>query len=249
MSYFKVYENPNEKYDIIFSLNENKEIPEVYSDLIKEVQLINSVINKVYERNEANKNRYFKRLLRTAQAGAVGEFAKPELAVISLEGLKKEILEREGGNIKNNYMIKLGLNALALSIVFLILAFIFSNTNKNLLAYCFVWIGAMVGTWMSFAIRKMELKFEDLFSLENDKMSPLIRLIFTSITATFVLLLMKNGVINISSGSFSANSPNSNEFAFIIGAFSGLAEKKLATDLYNKSVSVLSIKNSGKDVL
>lgn len=50
-------------------------------------------------------------------------------------------------------------------------------------------IGALTGTWVSFGARKFEIEFEDLASLEKDKMTPVIRLIYIAVASLIFALL------------------------------------------------------------
>ena len=107
--YFIVSENSNEKFDIKCELRPDveDEVPEEHSRLYADVEHTCNVIKALNKTTEDVKRKYFDKLLSLAQVGLVPESgAQPEMAMISLEKLKAEMLLIEGKRIKNLYMIQ-----------------------------------------------------------------------------------------------------------------------------------------------
>ncbi len=216
--------------------------------------------------NNSIKKKYFKKLLSLAQAGLVGEMAQPELAETALERLKDEITTVEGQRIKNTYMKELGLRAflfiLSAMIIFLLAATgIFSDDaalanlllkktatapllQSGVLAVvsmcCVIWIGAMLGTWVSFAARNPAIEFSQLSILETDRISPTIRLIYIGLCAIIFALFLSSGIVALAVGGFStANIASSINTQFVIGLLCGLTESKIGSFIHQKSAAAI----------
>lgn len=88
--------------------------------------------------------------------------------------------------------------------------------------------GCMMGTWASFGARKIVLTFDDLAELEQDNLSPVMRLIFTGALTLILALVFLTGIVQVEIGDFETKSLASNGLiAFLIGAFFGLLEQSL----------------------
>lgn len=136
-----------------------------------------------YEPIHAGKKKYFDKLLSLSQVGLVANPAQTETAEFALMKLKDEIVLVEGKRIKNHYMKYLGIDALiigAIASIVLGICFYFTRWIGCISVLCII-IGALTGTWVSFGARKFEIEFEDLASLEKDKMTPVIRLIYIAV--------------------------------------------------------------------
>lgn len=250
--YFLVAENKEISWDIKCELHHEyakEQVPQDQAELYIEIEQVNNVIRELKYTAESRKKEYSQKLLTLAQAGLIGETAQPNLAKLSLKELKEEILIREGGRIKNKYMIKLGIIALALGFISIIIgASILDNCYKTFSAYFFVWAGAMAGTWISFGVRKISIRFEDLHMIEEDRMNPFIRLMFIGLTSVLLLLFLKSGIVTITVGTFNSVSIDTNiEFQLLLGSIAGLAEYKLTIDLFNKASSILKLSNSSNN--
>ena len=101
-------------------------------------------------------------------------------------------------------------------------------------------IGALVGTWVSFGARKFEIGFDDLASLEKDKMNPWIRLIYISVAAVIFVLFMDAGLVEIKVGNIDTAAALENmQSAFIIGLVCGLIESKIGVNVYKRAVDII----------
>lgn len=101
-------------------------------------------------------------------------------------------------------------------------------------------LGAVTGTWVSFGARKFEIEFEDLASLEKDKMTPVIRLIYIAVASLIFALLMSVGLIDVKIGNVDISKAFTDiKPALVIGVLCGLVESKIGIQVYNKAVSLL----------
>lgn len=194
----------------------------------------------------------FAKLLGLAQVGLAGERPAPREANAALDSLQWEVLGREGGRIKNAYMLLLGKWALGFAAVATILYFLFDGYRSlpppEIYDYRHVFLvyaGCMAGAWASFAARKVILTFSDLGALEDDNVDPPLRLIFTAILTTILVLTFTTGFADVRIGSFHASQVlASGGIAVLIGALSGLAEKALPAAIMMRASAFLSASQS-----
>lgn len=238
---FQIDNNTNNPFDIqinIIPAYAQNGIPEEQQNLYVEIEKTISILESLHATNEITKKKYFEKLFSLSEAGLVGPSAQPKLAQKSLDALKEEVLINEGTRIKSHYMIVLGIYALFLLILSSIIIYIFINNNYyNLLKYAYAFMGAMVGTWVSFGARKMELCFEELSVIEKDKINPIIRLIFIGITAMILMLFIDTEIITLSFYDIKSSA----QHQILLGILSGLIESKLAVGIYNKATSLIEL--------
>ena len=240
---FVVSINPDNNRDILFQTRKDVSASdsEEQLNLRDEIDRVLVVLRMLFKDDESF-NYYFKTVLSLAQAGLVGEHAAPNVAMRALKELKNEITAREAGKIKNEYMKALGIKAfiygLPVLIVGLIIRFYF---NELLFAnFFFLWIGCFVGVWLSFGVRKTELKFEDLNILEKDRLDPSVRLFFTGFLTTFIGLLFSTGAVSIEFGKISTDLFSSNlQVAILIGLICGFSEKALPSKISKQAAAII----------
>ena len=248
--YFVVSRNSKNQKDILCELHPQyaqDEVPEDQSNLYVEVENANAIINSLINTPEKNKNKYFEKLLSLAQAGLVGNTANPKLAMLSLEKLKEEIIINEGARVKNRYMSKLGLCALGFSIAAIIINCIMEKMlgYKGMRLYLYTWIGSICGTWISFGARKFNIGFNELSIIEDDMLTPVLRLIYIGMCSCIVLVFLDCGIVSIKISSIDTAQIKSNtELQFVVGVMSGLVESKLGLQIYKKFSDFIDIKKS-----
>lgn len=250
---YLVHQNPDNNKDIVFSVKpdyQNK-VPEIQQKLHLEIEKTLVVLEMLFEKDEKSFGLYFNQLLSLAQAGLVGDNAQPTIAINALQQFKKEIVDKKSGEVKNNYFKILGLKALKLGIIPLIVGlviiilyyyfptrpelgklYVFSN-------FLFIWSSCMLGVWLSFGARKTILTFEDLNILEEDRLEPIMRLLFAgSITMIFSLLFFTEAM-TIELGNISTKSIADNTIvAIIFGTLLGLSEQVLGKKITKKAASI-----------
>ena len=244
--YFVVSSNPNEQFDINCSLHPEyakETIPTEQETLYVKVESTNNVIKSLHNTKDEVKIKYFNKLLSLAQAGLVGETAQPCLALKSLNKLKDEMILIEGRRIKNDYMKKLGIKALISSIITFIIYLAFqSNEEMQIFSmYCLAFIGALLGTWISFGARKFNITFEQLSLLEEDMMDPALRLIYIGVCSMVFMLFLNTQLVSFGIGNISTLTiKESWEIQLSIGVLCGLIESKIGINIYQKAVNILS---------
>ncbi len=158
-------------------------------------------------------------------------------AELALKGLKDEFVALEAGPVKNAYVWRLGFCALVAITAFAILYFSIRQYvgTIELAVFLWLWAGAAVGAWLSFSIRRVVLQFSDLALLEDDRLTPELRILFVVALTTIIGLMLWTGVVGVTIGSFVAQLRGSGNAldlavgAFLIGAFCGIGERSMAS--------------------
>lgn len=155
-------------------------------------------------------------------------------AGLALNNLKEEFLAREAGLVKNGYLVRLGGWALLLALVgvagyyateFLVAAKVAWRFREFFLLAA----GAALGTWLSFSLRRPNLRFEELAAIEEDRLNPGIRILFVAALTAVVGLLFWTKAVEIKIGGFSSSFQGNGTFALLIGVLCGIGERSLAT--------------------
>lgn len=242
--HFLVCENPNEEFDISFQVNETltDEIPDEQQELYLKAESTCNIIKSLENTDNTIKKKYFDKLLSLSRVGLVPDPAQTKASNLALEKLQEEIVLVEGRRIKNSYMKTLGINAVILAILVSIVAgaaYLFTKLPWIGSVWA-VAIGALAGTWVSFGARKFEICFEDLASLERDKMNPWIRLVYICVASLIFMLFMNTGLIEVKIGDIDTASALVNmKSALVIGLMCGLVESKIGVNVYQKAVGLI----------
>lgn len=249
---YNVVKNETIPNDIIFSVKSTiTQVTENQQKLHLEIEKTLVVVRKLYENSPIELQHYFSQLLTLAQAGLVPEEnAQPTISLNALQQLKAEIIDKKSGEVKNTYFKTLGINAAYLGLPILLICLIiktlyyFQNSDiiNNLSIFSnflFVWCASLVGVWLSFGARKTILTFEELTTIEEDRLEPLIRLIFVGVMALMFSLLFYKEAIVLEIGKISTKSISNDSFiAIIFGVFLGLSEKLIGQKLTKKATSL-----------
>jgi len=171
-------------------------------------------------------------LLNLARVGLVGEHASPELAARALESLKSDITASEAGRVKNRYMKQLGIRALISSAALALVGALLCiwTATRPVACIAFVLAGCMAGVWLSFGARKAVLRFEDLHIPEEDRLEPVIRLVFAGLLTLVIALLFSLKAIVVTMGATSTDQITSDvRLAVLVGMLCGFSEQVLST--------------------
>jgi hypothetical protein len=181
-------------------------------------------------------NEYMEKLFWIAKNGLQAP-GQPKIATSALRSFQNEVLWREGGRVKNGYMKKLGQWAVMFSGAALVLYIgllavramtPLGNMHAAFDSFFLLWIGAMVGCWLSFGIRNVQLTFAELGRPESDLLQPNVRLVFTGVLALTLGLIFKVGVVQIEIGELKTLDLAKPTVALVIGLFCGIAEQALS---------------------
>ena len=227
--------------------------PQDQRDLKNAVERALTIIKALYSKPQDRQklNEAVAKLTSLSQVGLVGLGASPTVGFDALRVFEADIVEREAGPIKNQYMCKLGLWAIRFGAVGVIAYFLYtylpSLPFEKIYQYrnfFLVWTGCMAGAWASFASRNVTLAFNDLVALEEDRIEPQLRLLFTGVLTIILALIFTTGVADIHVGTFQAsNILRSGSVALLIGAFAGLAEKALPSAVMARANTVITAIN------
>lgn len=243
---FRVYraEDPRDIHFEVSWASDDGPVPEEQLVLKDDVDQALTVLRTIFPHSDATFENYFKQLLSLAQAGLVGPSANPAVAMRALAALKNDVAVREGGRIKNRYMKMLGSHAAVLGTPALLIAVLlhyFGDRVALLANFLLFWAGCMAGVWLSFGARKVTIRFEDLHIPEQDRLEPLVRLVFAGLLAVVIgLLFSLNGVI-VSVGAISTSQINTiARVAFLLGILCGFSEQVLSLKVAQQASSFLS---------
>jgi hypothetical protein len=185
----------------------------------------------------------FRELLSLAAVGLEGDNAEPKVAAAALANLKQSILVTEGGARKNRYLKKLGQWAIIFAAPALIAAIalrylnpcfgITVNCDRGVVSllshFLLLWVGAMVGAWLSYGLRTETLTFEDLTTPEQDRLEPGVRLAFVGVLALVLGLALYMKVVEISFGDVSSRDFIQRAgLALLVGVLMGASERAMS---------------------
>ncbi len=212
------------------------------------------------EKKKAKFRSYFYALVLLAELGLDGPKGQPWLANGALASLKDQIVTLEAGRVKNGYMRQLGAEGFLLGAVPLAILIarelwrIYDPKSTGYFSTLFesqpmgvvyillyAWVGAMVGTFLSFAMRNPVLTFDQLGVPESDRLNPSMRLSYVGILAVIVHVALLFGAFKISIGTLdSAKLETTPSLALLIGTFCGISERAISGKL------IASADSSGK---
>jgi hypothetical protein len=162
-------------------------------------------------------------------------------ARLALEAFKEEFVAMEADMVKNQYLRSLGHRALLAALGFglgwgvCVTVAARLTIAANIAPFLLAAVGACAGTWLSFAIRRVVLSFNDLAAVEDDRMSPVARILFVVGLAWLIGLFLESGVIKAQINSISVDLSHSNFLVLLIGIMCGIAERALAGALGKRS--------------
>jgi hypothetical protein len=182
-------------------------------------------------------------LLGLAQVGL--QFGRVAVARQALAALQMEFEYREGAIVKNTYLRRLLFYSV--SAVLLVLSMYIAVRRyapHDWVVYYFrnfflLIAGSSFGTWLSFSIRRVQLRFFELAVLEEDRLDPGIRLLFVCGLTFTIGLLFWLEVVVINIGRFDTNFINSGTKAILIGLLCGIAEKGLSTAVSHRATELV----------
>lgn len=192
---------------------------------------------------------YLKKLAGIGRLGLEGPHTA--LAKLALASLKSEFVAREAGRIKNRYVRRLGFWAGGFALFLLVVYAYVASGCPTVTGGCSTWwtahktfllaaIGAAVGTWVSFSVRRLDLPFEELGLSEEEALDPPFRVLFVVALTLAACLLFWTSAINIEIGNLKTG-PDSfktiGSIAVLIGLFCGLSERALATAISGRAAA------------
>jgi hypothetical protein len=242
--------------DIYFGSLPGRIPPQDQNDLQASVSDVLTVVKKLYLPDNAKPlppfRFFYTRLFLIAQLGLEGN-AAPAIAKAGLDRLTQELIDAEGGRVKNQHLARLGVRAASLAALFTAVYLVLCLPGwKAMLAAIYVdaqvarsfmmlWVGCFAGVWVSYAIRTTTFTLRDLVITDADRLQPFVRLVFAGIlTAALGLVLaldwgdLKLGRISL--GGFVENPTE----GLLFGLFCGVSELLLPNMVGQRATEVLS---------
>ena len=107
--------------------------------------------------------------------------------------------------------------------------------NLGILQFSFFFCACLLGVWLSFGARKTVLSFEELTTIEEDRLEPLMRLIFIGAQLRWYFQYFYKEAIFVKVGTVSSKDISSDSYvAMIFGVSSWLSEQILGKKLQKK---------------
>lgn len=183
-------------------------------------------------------------------------------AVRKLDLFKEAFVQREADRVKNQHVKALGAWVLVFAATLLVLVALLEvlvlnwdsievTTTRdgiptklaaqvwNIREFLFLAIGASVGAWMSFTLRKVELGFDELILLEPDRLNPSARIIFVIILTLVVGGVLQLGWVSVSFAEGKQLKPSEGPGqAMLLGILCGIAERSLSGAVVGRAQSV-----------
>jgi hypothetical protein len=252
---FIVYRDNNNGRDIAFRIKHGHQtIPDEQTSLKNEIETSLTVIQTVFPdnpkwvsflrmRDRRKFEEYFHKLLALAQVGL--QFGQVPVARQALAALQMEFEYREGAIVKNTYLRRLLFYSSSMVLVVISMYIVVREyAPHDSLVYHFrnfflLIAGSSIGTWLSFSIRRVQLRFFELAVLEEDRLNPGIRLLFVCGLTFTIGLLFWLEVVVINIGKFDTNFTNSGTKAVLIGLLCGIAEKGLSTAVSRRATELV----------
>jgi len=219
-------------------------VPKEQADFMIAVSDTIHYIQMLFKENEKQLNIHFEQLAGIADLGLrfdEKQDVHPEIAKQALEQFKIEVVRKESGRIKNQYMKKLGIKALYGSLAALLVYYLINLNHaylapevKTIMPLLLIWVGTMMGVWLSYGMRKKIMNFKDLVIMEDDRLEPMVRLLFIGLISQVFGLLFITNVVNIDFGAFKTSNLQSSEvLSLLTGIFLGLSEQTIGLKLTN----------------
>lgn len=178
-----------------------------------------------------------------------------DMATLTLASRKAEFVAMEAPRIKNGYVLNLGRWSAAFSLLALVVSWMAAQAGNELqwmpaafggiYPFAIASIGAAIGTWLSFSIRRVGLTFEQLAVPEEDMLHPAFRVLFVLGLTLVVMLIFFTGVMNVEIGALKTTLLNSRNgqteaISLLIGMFCGIAERGLSSAVALRAIDFVS---------
>lgn len=106
--------------------------------------------------------------------------------------------------------------------------------------YSITFICSLIGTWISFGARNLNISFKQLSVVEYDMMNQWIRLVYIGVCSIILITFLNADIIKISVGLISSsNIKETFEIQASIGFICGLIESKLGLNIYKKVENII----------
>lgn len=231
-----------------FAINPNvKEPPKDQLELKQSVESALSAIRRLYPdpANDKDFRRYFVQIAGAAQVGLVGSPAYPDVGKLALAGTVSDLIDHEGGRIKNKHLKDLAVQSAKLSapllVAYFLICLINSTTSglEKLLdvlgvapstasSFLIMLVGCFLGVTLSYAARTTTLTLSDLVTPDTERLHPIVRLLVSGGWAVVFGYFLSLEIVAFQVGAVTTKSFGSQpSLAFLLGAMCGLSNLTL----------------------
>lgn len=203
---------------------------------------------------------FFVQILSIAQVGLVGSNASPDVARPALASTVADLIDDEGGKIKNRHLRALAITACALSVppllAYAALRFIDAGGGPLhaalttmaalpgvLAGFMMLWVGCFTGVVLSYGARTTTMTLADLISPTPDRLLPMARLLFAGTLTMVFGLLLSMDLVEIKLGGVSSRSfARDPMLAFLVGVACGMSQLALPSAVTRRIGEILPLK-------
>ena len=233
-----------------FAMSPNlSDLPTDQLQLKAEIELALSAIRGLYPgaEGEAEFRPYFVQITGAAQVGLVGDACYPEVGKQALAGIVADLIDQEGGEVKNKHLRALAVRSLKLSgplfigyLIFRLLGSSRAYTSVRQLlstlyldpqmvaSFMVMLVGCLMGVTLSYAARTTVLSLKDLVTPDIERLRPYARLLVSAGWTLLIGYLVALDMISFEIGDISTKKFGSQPMvAFILGAVCGLSNLTL----------------------
>ena len=233
-----------------FALNPDlSDLPNDQLQLKAEIELALSAIQRLYpgEQGEAEFRPYFVQIAGAAQVGLVGDTCYPEVGKQALGGIIADLIDQEGGDVKNKQLQALASRSLRLSVPLLALYILFRLLDsptayaplrwflsalllnpQTVACFMIMLVGSLLGVTLSYAAHTTVLSLKDLVTPDVERLRPYARLLVSAAWTLLVGYLVALGMVAIEIGGVSTKSFGTQPMiAFVLGVVCGLSNLTL----------------------
>jgi hypothetical protein len=238
-----------------FAINPSvKEPPKDQLELKQGVESALSAIRRLYPdpANEKDFRSYFVQLAGAAQVGLVGSPAYPDVGKLALAGIVSDLIDHEGGRIKNKHLRDLAVQSAWLSAPLLIsycLICVIGSPKSGLekllkslyivpitaSSFLVMLVGCFLGVTLSYAARTTTLTLADLLAPDTERLRPIVRLLVSAGWAVIIGYFLSLEVVVFQVGDVTTRvfgfQPS---LAFLLGAMCGLSNLTLPGSVLKK---------------
>lgn len=232
---------------------EKESPPQNQLDLITGIQGVVRAIQTLYQRDDRRFRMYYARIFSLGCLGLEGENAQPDIAKLTLASVTADLIDDQAGRVKNDHLRTLGMTAANFAAAFAIAYFVLKYTPPRTLLYLLdiepdllanfmlLWIGAMLGVWLSYAIRTTTFTLRDLLITDSDRLVPGIRLFYAGCLTMILGMVLVTGIADIKIGNIELSRiAKDSMLAFLVGTFCGIMELTLPTTVAKRASDFLS---------
>ncbi len=203
---------------------------------------------KEFGTDEKTYKEFVARILQAGEAGCVAANVQTKLASDALDQIRADIIRRVGRRIVFKYLLGLAEWAFVGIAVAVVAIFLTGRAapgpplHLNAVAgYGWVFIGAMVGAWLSVAMTWRNVSFDDLQDFVRLRREPVIRMLFAVVLALVFALFLRLQFITLKIGTADLGAfAGSASLALAVGIIAGIGQKALSVQIIDRVTKVLS---------